>query len=237
VVSWLAMSRTIEQLVNEQFQRWMQVQAKAVRKASSPAKAEQRPMIVFSRQYGGRGAEIGRNVAEKLGFQFHAQELVHEVAKRARVRQQLVESLDERAQDKIQQWVTEMMEGGVFAPSDYLRNLSKVIQALGRHGRGVIIGRGAHFILDPARTLRVRAYASLEARVAHIADREELSPTEARAKVLRVDSERVAFYRQHFDVDVADPVHYDLLFNTETLPIDACVELTVRAFRARFPRG
>jgi hypothetical protein len=229
------MSRSLEQLVNEQFQRWMQDQSAAGRKPK-PEKVAQQPMIVFSREFGGRGAEIGKSVAERLGFQFHAQELVHEIARRARVRQQLVESLDERAQDRIQQWVTEMMEGGVFAPSDYLRNLSKVIVALGRHGRGVIIGRGAHFILDPARTLRVRAFAPLEARVARIAEREEIGLVEARTKVLRVDSERVAFYRQHFNVDVADPLHYDLLLNTGTLSVETCTELVVRAFKSRFGR-
>lgn len=192
---------------------------------------------VFSRESGGRGAEIGRQVADELGFQFHAQELVHEIARRARVRNQLVESLDERAQDKVAQWASEMMEGGVFAPSDYLRNLSKVVLALGRHGRGVIIGRGAHFILDPARTLRVRAFAPLDARVAHIADREGLGLDEARSKVLRIDAERIAFHRQHFNVDVGDPVSYDVLLNTAALPIFACVELVARAFRAKLARG
>lgn len=227
------MVRSIDQLVNEQFQRWMKAQTKSPKKPARD-KPKQQPMIVMSREYGGRGAEIGKLVAEKLGFQFHAQELVHEVAKRARVRQQLVESLDERAQDGIEQWVTEMMEGGVFAPSDYLRNLTRVIVALGRHGKGVIIGRGAHFILDPARTLRVRAVAPLETRVARIAEREEMSSVEARALVLRVDSERMAFYRQHFNVDVSDPVHYDLVLNTATLPIEACAEIVMRAFKARF---
>jgi hypothetical protein len=230
------MSRSIDQLVNERFQRWMAEQSAAGRKPKAE-KVEQQPMIVFSREYGGRGAEIGQATADRLRFEFHAQELVHEIARRARVRQKLVESLDERAQDRIEQWVSEMMEGGVFAPSDYLRNLSKVIVALGRHGRGVIIGRGAHFILDPRRTLRVRAYAPLEVRVARIAEREELSLVEARAKTLRVDSERIAFYRQHFNVDVSDPLHYDLLLNTSTLSVEVCVELVIRAFKDRFGRG
>jgi hypothetical protein len=36
---------------------------------------------------------------------------------------------------------------------------------------------------------------------------------------------------------VADPAHYDLIVNTGTLPIDACAEMAVRAFRARFPKS
>lgn len=227
------MARSVEQLVNRQFLRWME-QQKVDTKRDQPDIAEQRPMIAISREYGARGAEIGRLVAAKLGFQFHSQELVHEIARQARVRQQLVASLDERARDDIEQWVTELMEEGAFSPTDYLRNLTKVIYSLGRHGKGVVIGRGAQFILDPKRTLRIRAIGSLESRVRRIAARDDTTRGEARAKVLRIDSERVAFYRQHFDEDVADPHHYDLVLNTGTLPIEVCVESVVRAFKARF---
>lgn len=227
------MSRTLEQLVNRQFLRWME-QQKVQTKREQPETVEQKPMIVMSREYGARGAEVGRLAAERLGFQFHSQELVHEVAKQARVRQQLVASLDERARDDIEQWVSELMDDGAFSPTDYLRNLSKVILSLGRHGKGVIVGRGSQYILDPKRTLRVRAFAPLDARVRRIASRDGLSRGDARTKILRIDAERTAFYRQHFDKDQADPHDYDLLLNTATLPVDACVDMVVRAFRARF---
>jgi len=229
------MARSIEQLVNRQFLRWME-QQKVETKKQKPAGDDQRPMISISREYGARGAEVGRLVAGKLGFQFHSQELVHEVARQARVRQQLVASLDERARDDIEQWVTELMEEGAFSPTDYMRNLTKVIYSLGRHGRGIIVGRGSQFILNRKRTLRVRAIAPLESRVRRIAARDGTSRGEARAKVLRIDSERIAFYRQHFDTDASDPHHYDLILNTATLPVDVCVDIVVRAFRARFSR-
>ena len=52
--------------------------------------------------------------------------------------------------------------------------------------------------------------------------------------LLDVLAERNAFYRQHFDRDQSDPMHYDLLLNTSTVPIDACIDIVVRAFRSRF---
>jgi cytidylate kinase len=227
------MSRGIEQLVNRQFMRWME-QQKVQTKREQDEPAIQKPMICFSREYGARGAEVGRLAAEKLGFQFHSQELVHEVAKQARVRQQLVASLDERARDDVEQWVTELMDGGALSPTDYLRNVTKVILTLGRHGKGVVIGRGSQYILDPKRTLRVRCFGPLEARMRRISKRDGISRGEARSKILRIDGERGAFYRQHFDKDQSDYHDYDLLLNTSTVPIEACVEMVVRAFRARF---
>lgn len=225
------MARSIEQLVNQNLLRWAAAAKTAPSKKA--AKHEQQPMIVMSREFGGRGAEIGRKVARKLGFDYHSQELVHEVARQAKVRKALVESLDERSRDTVEQWVAELFDGQAFLPGEYLKNLSKVVLTLGKQGRGVIVGRGAHFILDPKRTLRVRAYAPVDHRVKYIGDRRGLSEGEARALVQKIDSERVAFYRQHFDADVADPQHYDLLLNTATLPVAACADIVVRAEQER----
>lgn len=227
------MARSIDQLVNQQVLRWA-MEAKAAAERESGHAEQQQPMITISREFGGRGAEIGRHVAERLGFRYYAQEIVHEIARQAHVRQQLVESLDERLQDRIGQWVTEMMQGGVFAPSDYLWNLSQVVITLGRHGRGVIIGRGAHLILASQSTLRVRAYAPLDTRIQWVIDHEGLDRAEARAYMLKVDAERMAFYRQHFNVDVADPLLYDMMLNTGTMSIDLCADLVVKAYRTRF---
>ncbi len=227
------MARSIDQLVNQQVLRWA-AEARAASERDKGGGEQQQPMITISREFGGRGAEIGKLVAERLGFRFYAQEIVHEIARQAHVRQQLVESLDERLQDRIGQWVTELMQGGVFAPSDYLWNLSQVVFTLGRHGRGVIIGRGAHLILAPESTLRVRAYAPLDARIEYVMAREGLDRIEARAYTLRVDAERIAFYRQHFNVDVADPLLYDVMLNTGTMSVELCADLVEKAFRARF---
>jgi cytidylate kinase len=142
--------------------------------------------------------------------------------------------LDERLQTSIGRWVNEMMEGGAFAPSDYLRSLSGVVLTLGRHGKGVIIGRGAQFILEPKRTFRVRCYAPLEQRIRYIGERDHMTYEQAKNKVLRVDGERVAFYREHFDVDVTEPSHYDMLLNTGSMPLEQCAKLVAAGFRARF---
>jgi hypothetical protein len=224
---------SIDQFVNQQILRWQEERRIAERKGLE-GKNTQQPVICISREYGGRGAEMGRMVAERLGFRFYSQDLIHTVAEQAHVRQQVVESLDERVQDGIAEWVSVMIKRGMFAPSDYLRNLSKVVLTLSRHGKGVIIGRGAHFILDPVTTLRVRVIAPLEVRVSRIAARDDLSEQAARAKIVRIDHERVAFNRQHYNTDISDPAHYDLLLNTGTLGVETCADQTIRAFRSRF---
>jgi cytidylate kinase-like protein len=224
---------SIDQFVNQQILRWQEERRIAERKRLE-GKALQHPTICISRQYGARGAAMGRLVSERLGIGFYSQELIHDIAEAAHVRQQVVESLDERVQDGISEWVAGLIKRGVFAPSDYLRNLSKVVLTLANHGRSVIIGRGAHFILDHRTTLRVRVIAPLEARVARIAERDGLSEEKAEATILRIDAERLAFNRQHYGADLADPANYDLVVNAGTLGLEGAAELTVAAFRFRF---
>ena len=223
----------IDHFVNRQILLWQEERRIAERKGLEGSGAQQ-PTICISRQYGARGAEMGRQVAERLGFRFYSQELIHDVAEQAHVRAQLVESLDERVRDGISEWMSGLIKRGVFEPSDYLRNLSKVVLTLARHGKGVIVGRGAHFLLDARTTLRVRVIAPLEVRVARIAERDGLTGDAARTKILRIDSERVAFNKQHYGADIADPAHYDLVVNAGTLGLEGATSGVVRTFQDRF---
>ena len=223
---------SIDHFVDQQILLWQE--ERRIRERKGVEGNVQRPTICISRQYGARGAAMGRLVADRLGFRFYSDELIHDIAEAAHVRQQVVESLDERVQDGIAEWVAGLIKRGVFAPSDYLRNLSKVVLTLGRHGKGVIIGRGAHFLLDGATTLRVRVIAPLDVRVARVAARDGLSEADARAKVTRIDDERVAFNRQHYNADIRDPDHYDLLVNAGTLGVEGAAAQTVAAFQFRF---
>jgi cytidylate kinase len=223
----------IDHFVNRQILLWQEERRIAERKGLE-GKGVQQPTICISRQYGARGAEMGRQVAERLGFRFYSQELIHDVAEQAHVRAQLVESLDERVRDGISEWLSGLIRRGVFEPSDYLRNLSKVVLTLARHGKGVIVGRGAHFLLDAKTTLRVRVVAPLEVRVARIAGRDGLTDDAARTKILRIDGERVAFNKQHYGADIADPAHYDLVVNAGTLGLEGATSGVVHTFQDRF---
>jgi|HubBroStandDraft_2_1064218.scaffolds.fasta_scaffold267054_2 cytidylate kinase len=230
----------IDHFVNRQILLWQEERRIAERKrleGRGLSVVPQQPTICVSRQYGARGAEMARLVAEQLGFRFYSQELIHDIAEQAQVRTQLVESLDERVRDSISEWMSDLVQRGAFEPSDYLQNLSKVVLTLARHGRGVIVGRGAHFLLDPKTTLRVRVIAPLEVRVARIGARDGLPDDQARAKILRIDGERVAFNRQHYGADIADPAHYDLVVNAGTLGLEVAAAGVVWTFRSRFGPG
>lgn len=235
------MGRSVQQLANQQILRWLG-ERKRAQELSSPGSTSpasrvrnaQKPVITVSRQYGAYGGEMGRIVARILDIDFHAQELVHQIAGHADVRKQVVEALDERSQSGLQLWVDELISLRRFEASDYLKSLSETLVAIARHSRSVIVGRGGHLILDPERTLRIRAIAPLEKRIGYVAEREGMSKLEAKVKCTRVDEEREEFFRKNFDSDITDPAGYDLVINTGTLSLEACAQVVAEMYRQRF---
>ena len=230
------MSFNIEHLISRQVRKW-QEDSRATKEAPrEETKAPHKPMICISREYGARGAVLGKMIADKLGFQFYSRDIVKEIAGHAHIRKEIIDSLDERARMGVTDWIDQQFGNESFTNSEYLRYLCQVVLTLARHGKGVIVGRGAQFILSPDWTLRIRTCASVDVRTARIAERDGISRGEARERVLQMDSQRSTFHRQHFKQDTADPRHYDLVLNTGTIPEEACARLAVEAFRVRFGR-
>lgn len=220
--------RSVDAIVEQQVQKWLQG-----RRAAQPSRPA--PVISVSRQYGARGAELARRVAETLGFHFWDQEILHEIARHTHVSERLVAAFDEHHRAAMIETVRSMMRAGPLSASEYFHELARVIHTIAAGGAAVLVGRGAQYLLDPQAVLRVRAVAPLETRVRGLRERRGIDDAEARAEIASVDADRAAFMRDHYGRDVEDPVGYDLVVNTATVPLDRAVELVVAAYDARFP--
>jgi len=120
---------------------------------------------------------------------------------------------------------------------EYLKLLARFIHIIGRQGRGVILGRGASFILPPAECVRVLVVAPLEVRIKNVAREFGCPAEEARKQVVRTEAERRAYIRQYFQADMTDPVHFDVIVNTEFIAIEKAAETIRTAWGAkRTPR-
>ena len=218
-------------LVERQVRKWEE--AGRVAPVPRAGRWVAQPVIVISREFGALGSEIGRMVAYRMGFEYYDRKLVELIATETHVVERMIELVDERLQDRITNWVAEQF-GRDLTNANLFRNIGKVLLTLAYHGRAVIVGRGAQFVLDPATTLRVRARASLDVRVERIAVIGHLTREQALARVREVDAERRVFCRTAFGRDVAEPEAYDLVLDTGSLPMDACADLITAAFLARF---
>ena len=221
-------ARSPRAIVDHQVQKWSQEQKQRNKGSKRP------PVITVSRQYGGRGEAIARSVADRLGYSCWDQELLHEIARHAQAPRVLFESLDEHRRNAVTEVIGVFDHHKNITASNYLTELMRVLHTLAAHGDAVIVGRGAHYILDPGSTFRVRAIAELDIRVAGLAERKQISREAARAEAIAVDAERRDFIRQNYDRDIEDPAAYDLMVNTGSLSLELATELVVAGFRGRF---
>lgn len=215
--------KTMSRIVEEQITRWQLLHKE---------QPEERPTvstITISRDPGSGGRIIADKLAEKLGFHVFNHEILHEMAKSAHVSEYLLETLDEKGLSILEDWISSLVYDRHLWPDEYLQYLMKVIGTIARHGRAIILGRGANFIIPPGNQFRARITAPQKVRIEHVARTFGVSKDEARRRVIRTESERKAFVRKYFNADIEDPVNYDIIINTAILSVDNAVNLVSAA--------
>jgi cytidylate kinase len=211
--------KTISQIVEEQIHRWQ------IMRSELKDEKVAVPTVTISRDPGSGGRIIAQKLAEKLGFDVFHREVLHKMAKSADVSEHLLKTLDEKGLSILEDWISSLVYDRHLWPDEYLHHLMKVIGTISKHGRAVIIGRGANFILPADRQFRVRVTAPQKFRIAHVARDFNISEDDARRRIIRTESDRKAFVRKYFNADIADPMNYDLTINTETLSVDNAVDV------------
>jgi cytidylate kinase len=168
-----------------------------------------------------------------LGWQVFGGEIVDEIAKKAHVRRQLIESLAERDRTTIQDIIGQLLNPEEIGTADYLAYLKQVVLALGHQGDVIIVGHGARYLLPGQFGLSVRLIAPVETRVRRLADKAHLSLGAARVEIERIDHERAKSIHRHFGRNVADPLSYDLTINTGAMSAETAAEVVVTALQQK----
>ena len=103
----------------------------------------------------------------------------------------------------------------------------EVIGAIGEHGRAIIVGRGANFVIPPENRFRLRIVSPQNVRIANVARTFDVTAEDAKRRIIRTESDRRAFVRKYFNADIADPVNYDFVINTGALEIDKAIDAVI----------
>ncbi len=207
----------IHKIVEEQVQRWQLLHREEERKKRDF-------VVTVSREPGSGGSLVARSVAECLGIDFFHQQVIHEMANSAKVSRKIAQTLDERGLSMIEDWISAVVSERHLWPDQYLKHLLKVIGTIAGHGRAVLVGRGANFLIPREKRFSVRVVAPAEARVRHMMEDFGLTADEAKSRIVKTESERRAFIRKYFHADIADPLHYDLVINTGSIDIETAAE-------------
>lgn len=179
---------------------------------------------------GAQGEDVGRLVANSLGFDYVDEDIVQRAAQRGGVSAEDVADA-ERRKSVLRRLLTELGTGtgvetyglspiaGGDLPDDMRALIREAIEEVAARGNVVIVAHAASFALAGREgVLRVLVTASPETR----ASRHEGSIKES-------DSERADYLRRFYGVELELPTHYDLVVNTDILSVEKAAELTALA--------
>jgi cytidylate kinase len=218
---------SIAQFVKQQIRKW----------ESGPAQEglepqTRIPVITISMEPGIGGSLVAEAVADRLGFDYFHRDIIQGIAKSAKIRASVIDTLEKERLSGFEDFIASLYKEQYLYPGIYMEHLLKVVNTIADHGRAVIVGRGANFILPPEKRFSVRVVAPLEIRIQNVARTYKVPFEKARKRVIERESKRSAFIRQSYDADIADPENYDLTINTGRMRIESAVEAVIAAVKS-----
>lgn len=178
-------------------------------------------VITVSRQFGSGGRELGKRLADELGYEYFDREIVSAISEKM--------NLDEK-------YVAHHLEAGdhgiiplsfgrtfshpfVFMTDsvDIYKEQHKIIKELAQKGNCVIVGRAADIILKDFNPIKIFVYSDMEARIARCRKRgleEDISDKELAKRIKKIDTARIKYHEFFSEVPWGDKEGYHLCVNT-----------------------
>lgn len=164
-------------------------------------------VVTISRQLGSFGFEIGKLVAEQMGYRLVYRELINQAALRAGAPDVALAMIDELNLLGICPDPTKCQA--------YIAAVGTVLNELALEGNVVIVGRGGQIVLkDRVDVLHVRVIAPMETRIARVSAVRKVSPDAALAQIQTSDRTRRQYFQRFYQTQLDDPVLYDLIINS-----------------------
>ena len=197
-------------------------------------------VVCISCTTGASGEEIGKLVAERLGFTYADEEVVARAAARGGIDAGSVadeESRKSRAARVLDALALTGDLGLVAGVSPRAGNdevggpeiralIRETIEHMAAQGNIVIVAHAAsHALPAGSDVLRVLVTASPDVRAKRVGDSEGLDRSGASRAVKKSDAARHDYLRRFYDLKDELPTQYDLVLNTDVLSADRAVQL------------
>ncbi|MDD5226807.1 MAG: cytidylate kinase family protein [Candidatus Omnitrophica bacterium] len=199
------------------------------------------PFIAISRQAGAGGNALAAVLDEKIqklhaeplfrGWQLCGHELCHMVAQDPKLKD-LVESLKRTEYHSHAEDILSQLIYGGSSQDVAVKKMFHLMRAFALHGKVILVGRGSTFLTrDLPLGIHIRLEASMESRMKRMMP--EFGPDEknVRRVIDEKDKAKAELVKTFFNKDIRDPLLYDVVWNTDRVPIEEIAKLTIEMIR------
>jgi CMP/dCMP kinase len=200
-------------------------------------------VVCVSHTTGSGGDEIGKRVAERLGYLYVDEEIVARAAAAGGLEPGDIADA-ERRKSFASRFFDMLAEGGgdgwglavsqgieVVKPADIRALIRETLVETAAHGNVVIVSHAASYALERgSQALRVLVTASPKTREKRVAAAAEDDGQARAARVIKdSDAGRRDYLKRFYSVDSESPTDYDLVVNTDQLSSEQATEIVLRA--------
>ena len=194
---------------------------------------DQHLVLAISREDGSGGREIGECLASEMGLAYYDKLLLKRIAEESGLSGDVVEDFDEKPMRPLL-----LNPNSFFCGTDIEHPVASriyktevdILRSIAAESSCVIVGRCADYVLaDQPGLVSLFVSAPMQARVARVMRRNNLSESEARSRIARVDKNRASYYRYFTDENWGMARNYDLCLNSGDLDGPGAVSV-IRSF-------
>lgn len=185
-------------------------------------------IITISREFGSGGREVGKRLADALGYAYYDREILTALAQATEMDADYLERILERGAANA---LYPVAFGRTLSQMPYLSNLSAsllakqtgLIRTIAEKGNCVIVGRNADIVLAGKNPLRLFVYAEMQSRINRCKKRESentgRSDRDYEKQIKEVDKYRAQNHNFLCTYRWGNMRGYDLCLNTSYLEI------------------
>jgi cytidylate kinase len=201
-------------------------------------------VVCVSHATGSGGEEVGKQVAQRLGYLYVDEDIVARAAAQGGLEPRDI--ADEEHRRSFAGRVLEVLaEGGGDAwtlgtgvtaameslrPADIRALIRETVVQTAARGRVVIVAHAASYAVEPGPArLRVLVTASPSTRAERVSVQDALDESQAERTVKEADAGRRDYLKRFYGVDRESPTDYDLVINTDVFSTEQAADIISQA--------
>ncbi len=183
-------------------------------------------VITISRQFGTGGIEIGKKLAEMLGYDYYDKEIIEMASEKSGISEEMFERAEKEHNSFLYSLATANYAGyttSIFnadiSNSDNLFVIqSNVIREVAKKGNCVIVGRcGNQVLAEEPHVLKVYLHADKEYRINRVMSNLNIGRKEAETLVKKTDKKRASYYNFFTSGTWGSASEYDVCLNASVV--------------------
>jgi len=201
------------------------------------------PFITISRECGAGGYQLASALIEEFrrqddelfrGWQVLDREMCEKLVAETDLNRSVRDLLSEEYYSELQSLVCSLL-GEPSQKTQVYKELFEVIRTLATFGKVIIVGRAGCCVTDSLpKGVHIRLAGSFARRLERVSATGCPDPAHL---ILQQDRDRARLIKAHFHRDIADPLLYDLVCNTDRIAVEEIIRIVITMIRLRSGTG